>query len=91
MIKIARTAAVDEERGAESLPRLRTKISYAKENLNLFEDEIPENGRLEEMMEQTGAYRRRYRSDGETFDDGTNADDLPLNESDDADTPEEGE
>ena len=82
MIKIARTAEVDEEAVLKAYST-RTKISYVKENLNLFEDEIPENGRLEEMMPNKPAHTGGdIDQSGETFDHGTNADDLPLNEND---------
>ena len=92
MIKIARTAEVDEDAVLKTYSS-RTKINYVKENLNLFEDEIPENGRLEEMMPNKPAHTGGdIDQSGETFDDGTSADDLPLNENDDdIQTPSDGE
>ena len=92
MIKIARTAEVDEDAVLKTYSS-RTKINYVKENLNLFEDEIPENGRLEEMMPNKPAHTGGdIDQSAETFDDGTSADDLPLNENDDdIQTPSDGE
>ena len=92
MIKIARTATVDEDAVLKAYSS-RTKISYVKENLNLFEDDIPENGRLEEMMPNKPVHTGGdIDQSGETFDDGTSADDLPLNENDDdIQTPSESE
>lgn len=82
MLKIARTAKADEEAVINAYTS-RNKISYVKQNLNLFEDEIPESGPIEEMMtDKTHTTGDSFDQSGETFESGTNADDLPLNEDD---------
>ena len=86
MLKIVRTASYDEEEVLNSYSS-KSRISYVKENLNLFEEEIPESGLLEELMSdktQTDGGDEQIDADqsGETFEDGNASDSLPLNEED---------
>ena len=86
MLKIVRTASYDEEEVLNSYSS-KSRISYVKENLNLFEEEIPESGLLEELMSdktQTDGDDEQIDADqsGETFEDGSASDNLPLNEED---------
>ena len=87
MIKMARTAIVNEEEVLQSYS-LKNQISYVKKNLNLVEEQIPESGRLEEMMPNKGESGDNVDHDVEDFHDGGNADNLPFTENDDSETTE---
>lgn len=78
MLKIARTTSVNEK-AILSAYSSRKQINYRKESLDLFGENRPESGRVEELItDKTGPSNDNYDQSGDVFENGTATDNLPL-------------